>query len=638
MITQEESTLITSDEADVHLTLRGLARIYTATWPYITALLRHFLVLLTLTLTLIGFDTVVAFLGFDILWDSVGSSEPLSRDQARFMLLPEHPYAGTETLDTASRKTILLHFLVLSIVLTVITISANTLLRTYKVWILQQINQKLRSDMLRNAQELSLQFHSNAKAGDAIYRVFQDSAMVTAVIDNIVVIPVIALSTLLMQFVIASLFSPWFSFLISVYVLGLFFLCVWSAPRLRVDSADARTASANLFARIQETFQSIQLVKAYGFEKSSNLVFQEESLTALDKSLRIRHKFATVKVVTSFVLTSGLFLTDYFATVFVIDGTQVFGASFLVYFGLNVTIWSIAGYQARGAALGRFNGTLESLINVWCLAQDMAIGLNRSFWLLEQKAKVIDPPKPLPFPELIQEVNFEGVGFKYESNVVLENLSLAARTGQMVALVGPSGSGKSTLMSLLLRVFDPIQGHITINKTDISNFRLSDLRNQIAIALQENTLFPMTVRENLTYPQHDFSEDQIRMALEVACADFVYQLPQGLETELGINGSLLSTGQKQRLSIARAVVKDPQILILDEPTASLDSETERDVIENLKKWASGRIVFIITHRLNTVRNSSTIAFVNEGTILETGTHEDLLAARRDYYDFARKVL
>ena len=244
----------------------------------------------------------------------------------------------------------------------------------------------------------------------------------------------------------------------------------------------------------------------------------------------------------------------------------------------------------------------------------------------------------MPFPELIQEVNFEGVGFKYESNVVLENLSLAARTGQMVALVGPSGSGKSTLMSLLLRVFDPIQGHITINKTDISNFRLSDLRNQIAIALQENTLFPMTVRENLTYPQHDFSEDQIRIALEVACADFVYQLPQGLETELGINGSLLSTGQKQRLSIARAVVKDPQILILDEPTASLDSETERDVIENLKKWASGRIVFIITHRLNTVRNSSTIAFVNEGTILETGAHEDLLAARRDYYDFARKVL
>jgi len=191
--------------------------------------------------------------------------------------------------------------------------------------------------------------------------------------------------------------------------------------------------------------------------------------------------------------------------------------------------------------------------------------------------------------------------------------------------VGPTGSGKSTLVSLILRLFDPDQGAIEIDGIDIINFKLENLRSRISIALQENLLFGTTIRENIRYAVPSASDEQVREAARIACADdFIEQHTLGYDTPLGERGSKLSTGQRQRLSIARAVIKNPTILILDEPTASLDAETELQVLRNLAEWGQGRAIFLITHRLSTIRRADHIVYMNDGKIVEQGTHNQLI--------------
>jgi ABC-type multidrug transport system fused ATPase/permease subunit len=191
--------------------------------------------------------------------------------------------------------------------------------------------------------------------------------------------------------------------------------------------------------------------------------------------------------------------------------------------------------------------------------------------------------------------------------------------------VGPTGSGKTTLMALLLRLFDPEEGRIEIDGNDLRRFTLASLRERISIALQENVLFGTTVRENIRYAVPDASDQQVREAARIACADpFIEKLPAGYDTLLGERGTKLSTGQRQRLSIARALLKDTPILILDEPTASLDAATEHAVLQNLAEWGAGRVIFLITHRLSTIRRADQVIVLGDGTVVEGGTQEELM--------------
>ena len=189
-------------------------------------------------------------------------------------------------------------------------------------------------------------------------------------------------------------------------------------------------------------------------------------------------------------------------------------------------------------------------------------------------------------------------------------------------------------MSLLLRLYDPVEGAITLNDINLKNFSISSLRNHIAIALQQNVLFAKSVRDNIAYGLEGVSKADIEEAARVACVDeFVRELPMGYETELGERGGKLSTGQRQRLSIARAILRDSPILILDEPTASLDAETEQRVIKNLSDWGENRVIFIITHRLSTIKNADQIAFLEEGQVKEIGSHDELIKEKGPYHQF-----
>ncbi len=204
--------------------------------------------------------------------------------------------------------------------------------------------------------------------------------------------------------------------------------------------------------------------------------------------------------------------------------------------------------------------------------------------------------------------------------------------GTITALVGETGSGKSTLASLLLRLYDPDHGAITIDELDIRSIRVDEVRANIAIALQQNPLFSKSVYDNIGYACLEVNQTKIEEAAKIALAhDFITQMPQGYETELGERGAKLSTGQKQRLSIARALVRDTPILILDEPTASLDAETEITVLENIRQWGANRVIVLITHRLSTIRRADQIAVLRDGRIVEAGEHEDLMRSPDGYY-------
>ena len=209
--------------------------------------------------------------------------------------------------------------------------------------------------------------------------------------------------------------------------------------------------------------------------------------------------------------------------------------------------------------------------------------------------------------------------------LILKGVDLTANAGTVTAIVGATGSGKSTLMSLLLRLYDPDQGDVLINDLKIRNLKLDDIRAHTSIAMQKNILFTGKVGENISYAVADATEDHIEYAAHVACADeFIRDLDHGYETELGERGSKLSAGQRQRITIARAIIRDTPILILDEPTASLDARTEHRVLQNIAQWGRDRVVFIITHRLSTIRNADQIAYLSDGRITEFGSHDELM--------------
>jgi ABC-type multidrug transport system fused ATPase/permease subunit len=565
-----------------------------------------------------------SLLVLDLFWTRALQGMPLPEVQAAILGLDPAQAVHVETLSEPIRRAIVWRTLIGGTLITAVALPLFLALYYYQVWIFQRVNQSLRVDLLDRLQALSLRFHSEARVGDAIYRLTQDSAMVTQLVDVLLLAPAYAIGAFLFALTIVTALDPRMTLLLLAALIPSFALGRLFSGPMRRDFRRAREANAALTAQIQETVSGIRVLKAYGAEGAAQARFVAASRGAFDAAFRARDRFAIYAILLFLGVGSVLVAGAAWGAFEASRDATVFAARLFAMTG--VMTWSLGLFQFFRDRFGDGTNAMRRLFRTWARAQDVAVGLDRVFEVLDQEPEVRDAPDALELDGVRSGISFRDVAFRYRSDrPAIEEVALEIPVGRITAVVGPTGAGKSTLLALALRLFDPDRGRVEVDGQDVRRLSIASLRAHVAIALQENLLFGTTIRENIRYAVPHASDESVRAAAAVACADeFIEKLPLGYDTPLGERGTKLSTGQRQRLSIARAVLKDAAILLLDEPTASLDVDTERRVLRNLSEWGRERAILIVTHRLSTVRQADRIAVLAGGRVVEVGSHAELI--------------
>jgi len=534
----------------------------------------------------------------EIVNQSLLQNEPLLPGVAAMIGYPSMSSEVVETLTQEQRMTLRWAPIKVQFVLFLLLWPLQIAIRYYRTWIFQRINHDLRLALVDRWHRLSLRHHADHRVGDSIWRIQSDSKTVLGVLEVIqeLVEMILGLMTAL---AIVAIVSPLIGFIAFAVVVPTLILGRWSMPRYRTRSLVERMANADLTSRVQESFKSIKLTKSYQAGSRSQARFEDDSMIAFNAEYRRDRLRLRVNIIMRYYnelfMISGAFLM----ALWVNRGESTYATELIALAGLSFTVWNLSAFryvrQKYNEAVVRPGFIMEG----WGYAQDVAMGLKRVFDILDMELEVSDREDAIPFQGFEREVRFENVAFAYsEDRPVLDDVTMTATPGSITAIVGPTGAGKSTLMNLLLRLFDPDRGVITIDGHDLREFSIDSLRKNIAIALQENVLFGMTIRENIRYAVPDADDERVKEAIRVSCLDAaIAALPEGLDTMLGDRGGRLSTGQRQRLSIARAIVRETPILVLDEPTAALDADTEHRVLANLGEWvrnpaADSRTIFL----------------------------------------------
>ncbi len=623
---------------DDRLGYRWVLRIFLRTWPFVRPSLRHFAYFIALSGIVALVTLFLTFIVFGMVTNGIVAADPIGSIPVAIWGLDPDVYINVERLSDTARRELIVPTLISAGMLIGIAFSAGRALYYYSIWIFQQVNQRMRLELVERLQAQSLAFHASAKTGDAIYRVYQDSAMVTDIVRSILLEPLMFIGRYFLGVVVVAAFDPYLALVLGLTVPPVLYLGYRFSGPLRRRFRFARERNSALTSWIQESVLGIRVIKACNAESSWGRDFVDRSLTALDAAFRSRVSLTVFGILAFSVIGLAILAVESIAALYSNANAKTFAQWILV--GYGYAAWNYGSFYMATARVREGLGSVSSLISTWGRAQDMAMGLGRVFEILDLEPDVQDAPNAQSLSTVARGVTFHGVTYGYvTSRPVLHDISFNVTLGSVTAIVGPTGTGKSTLMSLLLRLADPDQGRVTIDGIDLRSLTVSSIRRQIALATQENILFSASVLENIRFANPTATEEEVVSAAQVACADsFIESLPSRYATSLGERATKLSSGQRQRIVIARAVIKNAPILILDEPTAALDAATEQEVLANLKAWGKRRCVFLITHRLSTIREADQIVFLREGRVLGTGTHDALIAESDSYRSFFQAEL
>jgi ABC-type multidrug transport system fused ATPase/permease subunit len=481
----------------------------------------------------------------------------------------------------------------------------------------QRMVYELAEDLFRRVQRLSLIFHSRNSVGDSLSRLTGDTWCIYSLVDGLLtpgqqIVQVVTFG--LIAWKLDSNLATLCFLMAPALALGSFYF----GGKMKRRARQSREAQSRLASFVQQTLSAIPVVQAFSTEDGNHRHFR----VLADDAVALSQKGVLIN--SSYGLVSGLILALGSAAVLFFGSQRVLEGSL-----------SLGSLMVFLTYIRRMQMSLEGLLRTYSKLKPVEASLERIFEILEVDEAVQEAERPLTLPAADLRgpaVRVQDVTFGYSpGEPVLQEVSLEAGAGETVAIVGLSGAGKSTLVSLLPRLFDPWQGEITFNGIDIRRLELADLRNQIAVVLQDPYLFGFSVIDNIRYGRPGATMEQVVHAAEAADADeFIRKLPNGYETILGQRGLTLSGGQCQRLSIARALLKDAPLLILDEPTSALDSKTEASLMDALDRLRQGRTTFLIAHRLSTAETADRIVVLEAGRVVESGSPAELLATNGRY--------
>jgi ATP-binding cassette subfamily B protein len=473
----------------------------------------------------------------------------------------------------------------------------------------QRMVNDLRAQLYAHLQRLSLAFHSRQKVGDLMMRITADSYAVQTMVMN-GLLPILQAGVMLAGMLLVLLpIDPFLTGVALTIVPLLAILIGFFNRRIDAIATTARDTDSQVYTLVHWGMASIKHVQAFTKEEEEHRRFMAASGAALHAHRLLYSWQGAYSGVINTIVAAGMGLVIFAGARDVLNGTLTIGE--LVLFTTY---------------LARLYAPVNQITQSWGLIAGARIGATRCFEILETEPDLSDGRLLFPPDGAKGRIEWQGVGFRYRADMpVLRGIDLAVEPGQTIALVGATGAGKSTLLGLIARFFDPSEGRVLIDGTDIRQFQLKSLRRQVAMVLQPPLVFPLSVFENIAYGKPEATLDEVKEAARLARIDRMIEgLPQGYESLVGESGTTFSEGEKQRLTIARALLRDSPILVLDEPTSALDAETESLVMQGIDRLTQGRTTFIIAHRLSTVRRADRILVLKDGVIAESGSFSELM--------------
>ena len=469
---------------------------------------------------------------------------------------------------------------------------------------------KLRTDLYAYLQSLSLKYHDVRRSSDSSFRVAYDSQSIQTIYNKGFTGIFGSVVTLIGTFAIMVRLD-WQLTLLSLGIVPLIIMAIYFfAHRIRRESTFIQEQESAVLAQAQEGLSSIRMVHAFGREQFEVMQFHQQARQSLQANLRLTLTNVNSALVISTLMVFGTAAMYYVGTLHVLAGTLTLG-TLLVF-----SAYLLMLYQP-----------LESITYTAWAMEGATAGAKRCFEVLDREDDVVDSPNAVAIESAKGAIGFHNVSFGYaQDRQVLHAVDLRIEPNQMIAIVGGTGAGKSTLLSLVPRFYDPTSGSVTLDGRDVREIKKKSLRAQIGIVLQDTLLFSTTIRENIAYGRPEATDDEIIDAAKRAQADeFIQQLPNGYGSTVGERGGQLSVGQRQRIGIARAFLKNAPVLLLDEPTSALDPATEAAIMETIKELMRGRTTLIATHRLATIHDVDRIVVIERGRIVEQGRGTELLA-------------